>query len=82
MGHLYQKAGATGVATEGARRRLVRFLQERCGVPAQVLGGAPEAMVEAVQARMGGEWRGMGEHLRQAGRRSIRPWRQGVRLGW
>ncbi len=67
MGHLYQKAGATGVATEGARRRLVRFLQERCGVPAYVLGGALEAMVEAVQGRMGGEWRGMGEHLRQAG---------------
>ena len=38
MGHLYQKAGATGVATEGARRRLIRFLQERCGVPGHVLG--------------------------------------------
>ena len=67
MGHLYQKAGATTVATEGARRRLVRFLQERCGVPAGVLRGSSDGIVEAVGARLGGEWSALGAHLAQAG---------------
>ncbi len=67
MGHLYQKAGATAVATEGARRRLLRFLQERCGIPAYVLSGATEGVVAAVEGRFGGDWHGIGAHLTQAG---------------
>ncbi len=66
MGHLYQKAGATQVATEGARRRLLRFLHERCGVPQPMLKGSPLEIVEQLQARLGGDWSGVGEHLRQA----------------
>jgi len=66
MGHLYQKAGATQVATEGARRRLLRFLHERCGVPQPMLKGSPLEIVEQLQARLGGDWSGVGEHLQQA----------------
>ena len=33
MGRLYRAADATQAATEGARKRLLLFLAERCGVP-------------------------------------------------
>jgi len=66
MGHLYNKAGATQVATDGARRRVLRFLHERCGVPQTILKSRPQEIVDAVQARFGGDWSGLGRHLAQA----------------
>ena len=66
MGRLYGKAGATQAALDGARRRLLKFLEEQCGVPREVLRSTPEAIVEAVEDRLGGRWRVVGEHLSQA----------------
>jgi len=68
MGHLYQKAGATAVATGGARLRLLRFLHERCGVPQATVRSLPDEVAEAVEARMGGSWHGLSEDLAQAAR--------------
>jgi len=66
MGRLYKKAGATQAAVDGARRRLLKFLEEQCGVPRDVLRSTPQAIVEAVQERLGGRWSTLGEHLTQA----------------
>jgi hypothetical protein len=66
MGRLYGKAGATQAALDGARRRLLKFLEEQCGVPREVLRSTPEAIVEAVEDRLGGRWSVVGEHLSQA----------------
>jgi Domain of unknown function (DUF4350) len=66
MGRLYRRAGATSAATEGARRRLLQFLAERCGVSREVLGGGPDAIVETLRIRYGGDWTRLGEHLKQA----------------
>jgi Domain of unknown function (DUF4350) len=66
MGELYRKAGATQAAVDGARRRLLKFLEEQCGVPREVLRSTPQAVVEAVEERLGGRWRALGEHLTQA----------------
>ena len=66
MGRLYRKAGATQAAVDGARRRLLKFLEEQCGVPREVLRSTPEAIVEAVEERLGGRWSVLGEHLTQA----------------
>ena len=43
MGRLYRKAGATQAAVDGARRRLLKFLEEQCGVPREVLRSTPQA---------------------------------------
>jgi hypothetical protein len=66
MGRLYRKAGATQAAVDGARRRLLKFLEEQCGVPREVLRSTPQAVVEAVEERLGGTWSMLGEHLSQA----------------
>jgi hypothetical protein len=66
MGRLYGKAGATQAAVDGARRRLLKFLEEQCGVPREVLRSTPQAVVEAVEERFGGRWSALGEHLTQA----------------
>jgi hypothetical protein len=66
MGRLYRKAGATQAAVDGARRRLLKFLEEQCGIPHAVLRSTPQAIVEAVEERLGGRWSRMGEHLTQA----------------
>jgi hypothetical protein len=66
MGRLYKKAGATQAAVDGARRRLLRFLGEQCGIPRDVLRSTPLAIVEAVEERLGGRWSALGEHLTQA----------------
>jgi hypothetical protein len=66
MGRLYGKAGATQAAVDGARRRLLKFLEEQCGVPREVLRSTPQAIVEAVEKRLGGRWSTLGEHLTQA----------------
>jgi DNA-binding transcriptional ArsR family regulator len=66
MGRLYRKAGATQAAVDGARRRLLKFLEEQCGVPREVLRSTPQAIVEAVEERLGGRWSTLGEHLSQS----------------
>jgi hypothetical protein len=66
MGRLYRKAGATQAAVDGARRRVLKFLEEQCGVPRDVLRSTPQAIVEAVEERLGGRWNRIGEHLLQA----------------
>ncbi len=66
MGRLYRKAGATQAAVDGARRRLLKFLEEQCGLPREVLRSTPQAIVEAVEERLGGTWSMLGEHLSQA----------------
>jgi hypothetical protein len=66
MGRLYKRAGATQAAVDGARRRLLRFLGEQCGVPHDVLRSTPLAIVEAVEERLGGRWSALGDHLTQA----------------
>jgi hypothetical protein len=66
MGRLYGNARATQAAVDGARRRLLKFLEEQCGLPREVLRSTPQAIVEAVEERLGGRWRMLGEHLSQA----------------
>jgi len=66
MGHLYRKAGATQAATECARRRLLRFLSERCGVPRSTLQADDGAIGEALGARFAGDWSELTKHLAQA----------------
>ena len=66
MGDLYAKAGATGAATEAARRRLERVLVRDAGVPTRTVEAGPEAVVKALEARLGGSWEGVAEHLRTA----------------
>lgn len=66
MGRLYKKAGATQAAVDGARRRLLKFLEEQCGVSREVLRSTPQVIVEAVEERLGGRWSALGEHLTQA----------------
>jgi hypothetical protein len=51
MGALYQKAGAAEVATGGAERRLMDFLQNEGGIPRETLRSAPEVVGAAVGAR-------------------------------
>jgi hypothetical protein len=66
MGRLYKRAGATQAAVDGARRRLLKFLEDQCGVPRDVLRSTPQVIVEAVEERLGGRWSTLGEHLTQA----------------
>jgi hypothetical protein len=66
MGRLYRRAGATQAAVDGARRRLLKFLEEQCGISREVLRSTPQAIVEAVEERLGGRWSTLGEHLTQA----------------
>jgi hypothetical protein len=65
MGRLYQKAGATGAAVDSSRRRLLKFLEEQCGIPREVLRSTPEAIAQAVEERLGGSWAALREHLAQ-----------------
>ncbi|GGA73174.1 hypothetical protein GCM10011507_25980 [Edaphobacter acidisoli] len=66
MGQLYGKAGATAIAVDCSRRRVVRYLYESCGVPAEVLRDSPKAIADAVQQRFGGDWSKLEEHLKHA----------------
>ena len=63
MGRLYQKAGATQAAVDCSRRRLLKFLEDQCGIPRDVLRSTPKAIVQAVEERLGGRWTSLGEHL-------------------
>lgn len=66
MGNLYERAGATGAATEAARRRLLRVLVREGGLAQRTVEAGPEAVVTALEARFGGSWASVGEHLKQA----------------
>ena len=53
MGRLYQKADAAGAAVDRSRRRLLKFLEEQCGIPREVLRSTPETIAQAVEERLG-----------------------------
>lgn len=63
MGDLYEKAGATSAATDAARRRLLRVLVREAGISQQSLQQGPEAIAEALNARLGGDWSQLRDHL-------------------
>jgi len=60
------KAGATAAATTAAQRRLVRLLQREAGVAKATIDLGPQAVGEALQTRLGGDWSRLVEHLRRA----------------
>ena len=66
MGQLYRKAGATQAATEGARRRLLRFLIERRGLPRSVAQSDTATIAKTLNLRHPGDWAELAEHLGQA----------------
>jgi hypothetical protein len=66
MGQLYRKAGSTQAATEGARRRLLRFLTERCGLPGNIAQSDAAIVARSLSDRYPGDWTGLAEHLAQA----------------
>lgn len=67
MGRLYRSARATSAATDGARRRLLTFLTDRCGVPRETIrSNSPAAIVDTLQSRFGGDWSRIADHLTQA----------------
>ncbi len=73
MGRLYQKAGATAAAVDSSRRRLLKFLEEQCGIPREVLRSTPETIAQAVEERLGGSWAALRDHLAQAERSEYAP---------
>jgi hypothetical protein len=67
MGRLYRSGNATYAAIDAARRRLLLFLTERCGVPREIVrGGSAATVVEALQQRFPGDWSRVATHLTQA----------------
>ena len=66
MGNLYEKAGATNAATEAAKRRLLRVLVREAGVTRAAVAMGPDAVVEALEHRLGGDWARVAAHLREA----------------
>jgi hypothetical protein len=66
MGDLYEKAAASSAATEAAKRRLLRVLTREAGVAQGTIEEGPEAIAEALHARLGGDWSVVSEHLQEA----------------
>ncbi len=70
MGDLYEKGQATSAVTEAARRRLQRVLMRDVGLPQETIKAGPEAIAEALKARLGSSTTGLAEdvaaHLREA----------------
>ncbi len=66
MGDLYGRAGATGVATAAAKRRLQRVLIRDGGLPQRTAEGDPAEIANALAARFGGDWTAAADHLREA----------------
>ena len=66
MGDLYAKAGATNAATDAARRRLLRVLVREAGLAQATVAEGPEAIADALHARVGGDWMKLSKHLRDA----------------
>ncbi len=68
MGDLYAKANGSSVATEAARRRLLRVVSREARVTPRELEEGPEGIAAALSARLGGDWRPLCEHLQEADR--------------
>lgn len=68
MGDLYEKAAASSAATEAAKRRLLRIVTREAGVAQGTVDEGPEAIAEALGVRLGGDWSGVRDHLREAKR--------------
>lgn len=66
MGDLYGRAGATGVATAAAKRRLERILVRDAGLPRSSAKGDSAEVAKALNARFGGNWTALADHLREA----------------
>ena len=66
MGDLYEKARATVAATDAARRRLLRAITRDAGVPQAIVDEGPQAIVNALRERLGGDWVTVGVHLKKA----------------
>jgi hypothetical protein len=66
MGQLYRKAGATQAATEGARRRLLHFLIDRCGLTRSIVQSDAAIIAQTLNSRYPGDWTELAEHLSQA----------------
>jgi hypothetical protein len=66
MGQLYRKAGATQAATGSARRGLLRFLVDRCGLPRTIAQSDAATIAETLKARYPGDWSMLAQHLTQA----------------
>jgi hypothetical protein len=66
MGDLYEKARATTAATDAARRRLLRAVVRDAGVSRVIAEEGPQAIVRALEERLGGQWTTVGLHLEKA----------------
>ena len=66
MGDLYERAGATGVATAAAQRRLQRILIRDAGLARHTAEGDPAEIAKALAARFGGDWTVVADHLHEA----------------
>lgn len=66
MGDLYEKAHVTTAATDAARRTLLRAIAHDAGVPQVIVNEGPQAIVSALQERLGGDWTAVGAHLKEA----------------
>lgn len=66
MGDLYERAGATGVATAAAKRRLQRTLSREAGLARHTAEGDPVEIAANLAARFGGDWTPLADHLQQA----------------
>jgi hypothetical protein len=68
MGDLYEKGAATSAATEAAKRRLLRVVTREAGVAQTTIEEGPEAIAEALEIRLGGDWSLVSDHLEEAKR--------------
>lgn len=66
MGDLYEKAAVSSAAMEAAKRRLLRVLTREAGLTQGTVEEGPEAIAEALQLRLGGDWSRLSEHLQEA----------------
>ncbi len=65
MGDLYEKAGATGAATDAAKRRLLQVLQRDAGVSRAALEEGPDAVASSLTVRLGGDWNAVAQDLQR-----------------
>ncbi len=75
MGDLYQRAGATVVATAAAKRRLQRILVRDGGLARRTAEGDPAEIAKSLTARFGGDWTTLADHLHQANETADTPLR-------
>ena len=82
MGRLYQRANATEAAVEAARGQMMRFLAESCGLSHEALRREPTEIAGALEAKFGGEWGVLGDHLAaaQTGAGLVMTGKQALRL--